>query len=127
MGLLRRIRDYRREYQQRQEKARREGYRSYGAKRYAKEAPKREAVKRERAARPRPSRRELLEKKAVENYQKQFGTAARISTVQGGMRWLSDAEVREAGSASRQKLRRYAHREPYISAGKIMLNPYWYH
>lgn len=128
MALFRRIRDYDREYQQRQEKARREGYRSYGAKRYAQEAPKREAKRQEReAAKKQVTPRQRLEQNVIDNYQRKFGTRA-LPTVSKGVRWLSIDELREAGSASRSRLQRLARREPYITGLRgILINPYWYH
>lgn len=146
MPLFRRIRDYAREYQQRQEKARREGYHSYGAKRYAQEAPKREAKRQEQQeqqqakreakrqkqqeqqqAKSRPSERKQLIREAIENYRQKFGTDAKISTVSKGVRWLSTDELREVGSASRSKLRQLARREPRLIHDGKELNPYWYH
>jgi len=127
MALFRRIRDYHREYQQRQEKARREGFRSYGAKRYAKEAPKREATRVEREGKKAIAERTRLEKEAIRNYRRQFGTSARIPTLQGGMRWLSAQDLRDVASASRGRLRRLARREPYIEVRRGVINPYWYH
>lgn len=129
MALFRRIRDYAREYQQRQEKARREGYRSYGAKRYAQEAPTREAQRqRTRLEKPRrkETERERLERQAVTNYRQKFGTRA-VPTVSKGVRWLSLDELREVGSASRSRLQRLARREPYLIRDGKELNPYWYH
>ena len=127
LALFRRIRDYAEEYRKRNEKARREGFRSYGQKRYQQEAPKREAKRREREGVRVPSDRQRLEREAVRNYRRQFGTHARISTVQKGMRWLTPDELRDVASASRGKLRRYGRREPYVPVRGIVINPYWYH
>lgn len=123
MAERRRIRDYVREYLQRQEKARREGYRSYGQKRYAKEAPKREAAKTRVA-------RSAQEQEAIRNILGKMGDTASRKEVERNVGTMTTGELRTAATASRNRLRRLAQRDPQgwtddeLDRGR---NKFWYH
>jgi hypothetical protein len=142
----RRIRDYVKEYLQRQAKARREGYKSYGQKRYAKEKQaaqvrgyrtpgeqhraQREALERVKPARraPRAISRSELERQARGNFQRHFGTLARPRTIDEHVGRMTAAQLRVASTASADELRRLARMPPVETDEQgNPYNPYWYH
>lgn len=142
MGIFRRIRDYAREYQQRQAKARREGYRSYGAKRYAKEkAAGLHPPKPKQPPKPKrqPRSRAQWEAAAVDNIiRKMYGGTAPAGVrerLEQNVAGATDQELKKLARASASWVRAQASRDPedfppvgYDDDGEpVYRNPYWYH